>query len=83
MAEPAGDARALVEHIAHALVDAHDQVFVELVEEDGATVVELEVAEDEMGKVIGRQGRTARSFRAVLSALGQKQAKRLQLEILE
>jgi hypothetical protein len=75
--------RALVEHIAKALVDAPDQVFVETFEEDGETVLELEVAEAEVGKVIGRHGRTAKALRAVVNAAGLKQNKRYALEIIE
>jgi uncharacterized protein len=58
MTEPSGDVRALVELIAKSLVDAPDEVFVEKFDDD---VIELEVAESDVGKVIGRQGRTARA----------------------
>ncbi len=80
MPEPSGDVAHLVELIAKSLVDAPDDVFVELFD-DG--VIELEVAESDVGKVIGRQGRTARAFRALLSAAGHRAHKRYQLEILE
>jgi predicted RNA-binding protein YlqC (UPF0109 family) len=80
MTEPAGDVRYLVEYIAKALVDAPAEVFVEQFD-DG--VIELEVAETDVGKVIGRQGRTARAFRALLGAAGHRARKRYQLEILE
>ncbi len=83
MSEHNGDVRALVEHIAKALVDAPDQVFVEAFDEDGETVLELEVAEAEVGKVIGRHGRTAKALRAVVNAAGLKQNKRYALEIIE
>jgi hypothetical protein len=83
MSEHTGDVRALVEHIAKALVDAPDQVFVETVEEDGETVIELEVAEAEVGKVIGRHGRTAKALRTLISAANLKQNKRYVLEIIE
>jgi predicted RNA-binding protein YlqC (UPF0109 family) len=83
MSEQCGDVRALVEHVARALVDAPDQVSVNVVEEDGDTVVELEVAENDLGKVIGKQGRTARAMRALLGAAGIKADKRYSLEILE
>lgn len=83
MSEHTGDVRALVEYIAKALVDAPDQVFVETVEEDGDTVIELEVAEAEVGKVIGRHGRTAKAFRTLISAASLKQNKRYVLEIIE
>jgi uncharacterized protein len=80
MTEPHADVRQLVELIAKSLVDAPDDVFVEEFD-DG--VIELEVAESDVGKVIGRQGRTARAFRAVLSAAGHRAHKRYQLEIIE
>ena len=83
MSEQSGDVRALVEHVARALVDTPDQVSVNVVEEGGDTVVELEVAESDLGKVIGKQGRTARAMRALLGAAGIKADKRYSLEILE
>ena len=83
MSEPAGDVRVLVEQIAKALVDAQDQVFVEVVEENGETIIELEVAENEVGKVIGRHGRTAKALRTLLNAASMKHNKRYDLEILE
>lgn len=83
MSESSGDVRLLIENIAKALVDQPDQVFVEQVEEDRETVLELEVAEAEVGKVIGRQGRTARALRTLVNAAGVKQNKRYGLEILE
>ena len=75
-----GDVRALIELIAKSLVDAPDEVFVDQV--DG-NVIELEVAERDVGKVIGRQGRTARALRALLSAAGVRAHKRYSLEIIE
>jgi uncharacterized protein len=83
MNEQPGDAKVLVEHIARALVDAPDQVSVNQLEEDGETVLELTVAESDLGKVIGKSGRTARALRAVLGAAGFKAHKRYALEILE
>lgn len=83
MTESAGDVRVLLEKIAKALVDAPDQVFVEPVEEDGETVLELEVDPNDLGRVIGKHGRTARALRAVLAAAGVKSHKRYALEILE
>lgn len=80
MTESSGDVRALVEMIAKALVDAPGEVFVEQVDGD---VIELEVAESDVGKVIGRQGRTARALRALLSAAGVRAHKRYTLEIIE
>ncbi len=83
MSEPTGDVRALVEQIAKSLVDAPDQVIVTQVEEDDETVLELEVAPADVGKVIGKHGRTARAFRNLLSAAGVRLNKRFALEILE
>ena len=80
MTESPGDVRALIELVAKSLVDAPEEVFVE-VYDDG--VIELEVAENEVGKVIGRQGRTARALRALLSAAGHRAHKRYTLEIIE
>ncbi|MGA7854886.1 MAG: KH domain-containing protein [Candidatus Acidiferrales bacterium] len=75
--------KALVEDIAKALVDHPDQVQVRAVEGEQVTVLELRVAPDDLGKVIGRQGRTAKSIRTLLGAAGMKLKKRFTLEILE
>ncbi len=83
MSEQNGDARALLEHVVKALVDAPDQVQVNQVDEAQETVLELTVAPSEVGKVIGRQGRTARALRTLLSAAGIKLHKHYALEILE
>ncbi len=80
MTEQNADVRMLMEHIAKSLVDAPEQVFVEQLDGD---VIELEVAEGDMGKVIGRQGRTVRAMRAVLSAAGVRAHKRYTLEVVE
>jgi predicted RNA-binding protein YlqC (UPF0109 family) len=80
MTELNADVRMLIEHIAKSLVDAPEQVFVEQLDGD---VIELEVAESDMGKVIGRQGRTVRAMRAVLSAAGVRPHKRYTLEVVE
>jgi predicted RNA-binding protein YlqC (UPF0109 family) len=69
--------------IAKALVDNPDQVQVNAVEGEQVTVLELKVAPADLGKVIGRQGRTAKSIRTILGAAGMKMKKRLTLEILE
>jgi predicted RNA-binding protein YlqC (UPF0109 family) len=79
----AGDVRTLVEHIAKALVDTPDQVSVESSDDGDGTILELRVAPGDLGKVIGKQGRTARSIRTILSAAGMKLHKRVTLEILE
>ena len=83
MIEHVGDVRLLVEQIAKALVDTPDEVVVNQVEEDGETVLELEVAESDLGRVIGKQGRTARALRNLLNAAGVKAHRRYALEILE
>ena len=80
MTEPSGNICALLELIAKSLVDAPDDVFVEQFD-DG--VIELEVAENDVGKVIGRQGRTARAIRTLLNAAAQKSRRRYSLDILD
>ena len=75
--------KELVEAIAKALVDHPDQVVVKAVDGEQVTVLELRVAPDDLGKVIGRQGRTAKSIRTILGAAGMKLRKRFTLEILE
>ena len=75
--------KELVESIAKALVDHPDDVHVKSVEGEQVTVLELKVAPDDLGKVIGRQGRTAKSIRTLLGAAGMKLKKRFTLEILE
>jgi len=83
MSEQGADARLLVENIARALVDAPDKVSVEVAEHSDGTVLNLRVAPEDIGKVIGKQGRTARSLRTIVSAAGIKLRKRYSLEILE
>ena len=78
-----GGVKELVEDIAKALVDNPDQVQVRAVEGEQVTVLELGVHPNDLGKVIGRQGRTAKSIRTILGAAGMKLKKRLTLEILE
>ena len=73
----------LVESIAKALVDHPELVQVNAVEGEQVTVLELRVAPDDLGKVIGRQGRTAKSIRTLLGAAGMKLKKRYTLETLE
>jgi len=75
--------KALVEDIARSLVDHPDQVQVSEVEGEQTTVLELRVDPADLGKVIGKQGRTARAMRTLLGAAGTKQNKRVLLEILE
>lgn len=73
----------LIEMIAKALVDKPDEVEVTEVEGEQTTVIELKVAKEDLGKVIGKQGRTARALRTILSAASTKIRKRSVLEILE
>jgi predicted RNA-binding protein YlqC (UPF0109 family) len=75
--------KELIEQIAKALVDNPDEVSVRPIEWEQITVLELKVAQSDLGKVIGKQGRTARSIRTILSAAGMKLKKRFTLEILE
>ncbi|MCS6884583.1 MAG: KH domain-containing protein [Acidobacteriota bacterium] len=74
--------RDLVEAISKALVDNPDQVEVKEIEGEVTTVLELRVAAADLGKVIGKQGRTARAIRTLLGASGMKFKKRFVLEIL-
>jgi predicted RNA-binding protein YlqC (UPF0109 family) len=75
--------KELVEYIAKALVDEPDQVSVSEVSGDQTSVLELKVAKDDLGKVIGKQGRSARAMRTILSAASTKLKKRTVLEIIE
>jgi predicted RNA-binding protein YlqC (UPF0109 family) len=80
MTETTADVRLLTEKIAKWIVDAPDQVFVDHLEGD---VIELEVAEADVGKVIGRQGRNVRALRTLLSAAGVRARKRYTLEVID
>ena len=73
----------LVELIAKALVDKPEEVSVRAVEGEQVKVLELSVADEDLGKVIGKKGRTAKSIRTLLGAVGMKLKKRFTLEILE
>jgi uncharacterized protein len=73
----------LVEYLARALVDEPAAVKVESFEEEDAEVYELSVAEDDVGKVIGRGGRTVNAFRGVLRACAAKQDKRVLLDVVD
>jgi predicted RNA-binding protein YlqC (UPF0109 family) len=75
--------KQLVEDIAKALVDIPDEVVVRELAGEQVTVLELRVAASDLGKVIGKQGRTARSMRTILGAAGMKLNRRFTLEILE
>ena len=73
----------IVEYLARRLVDEPDAVRVEETEREGATVLQLHVAKDDVGKVIGRQGRIARALRTVVRASATRSDRRVLLEIIE
>jgi len=75
--------KELIEFIAKALVDNPDKVKVSEIEGEKTSVFELSVSKDDLGKVIGKQGRTARAMRTILSAASTKVRKRAVLEIIE
>ncbi|WP_243545042.1 KH domain-containing protein [Pseudodesulfovibrio tunisiensis] len=75
--------REMIEYIAKSLVDNPDEVNVSEVEGEQTSVIELKVAKEDLGKVIGKQGRTARAMRTLLGAASTKARKRAVLEILE
>ncbi len=75
--------KELIEMIAKALVDSPDEVAVRAIDGEQSTVLELRVAQNDLGKEIGKQGRTARSIRTILGAAGMKRKRRFTLEILE
>jgi predicted RNA-binding protein YlqC (UPF0109 family) len=80
MTQSNGDVRGLVETIAKWMVDAPGEVYVEHLDDD---VIELEVAEGDVGKIIGRQGRNVRALRTLLSAAGVRAHKRYTLEVID
>ena len=73
----------LIRYIATALVDHPDQIQIKETEQDETIIIELTVAKEDLGKVIGKQGRTARAMRSLLSAAAGKANKRSRLEIME
>jgi len=75
--------RDMIEYIAKSLVDSPDDVKVTEIEGEQTSVLELKVAKDDLGKVIGKQGRTARAMRTLLGAASSKAQKRAVLEIIE
>jgi uncharacterized protein len=80
---PAISLKELIEFLARALVDNPDDVQVSEVSGEQTVVLELRVAKEDLGKVIGKQGRTVKAMRAILSAASSKVRKRAELEILE
>lgn len=83
MSAETNELRELIEYIAKALVDAPEDVSVQQLEGEQTTVIELKVNKDDLGKVIGKQGRTARSIRTILNGASTKLNKRTVLEIIE
>ena len=75
--------KELVEYIVKSLVDSPDAVDVQVVEGEKTTILELRVAPEDIGKVIGKQGRIARALRTILSASASKSGRRTSLEILD
>jgi len=75
--------KELIEYLARALVDQPDEVHVSEISGEQTVVLELRVAKDDLGKVIGKQGRTVKAMRSLLSAASAKLRKRAELEILE
>lgn len=75
--------KQLLEHIAKALVDSPEHVQVQVVESERLIILELRVAEEDMGKVIGKQGRIAKAIRTVVSASAVKENKRVVVEIVQ
>ncbi len=74
--------KELVELLAKALVDQPDQVKVDLIEKERSTLIELRVAPEDMGKVIGRQGRIAKAIRSVVKVAATRQKKKVIVEIV-
>jgi predicted RNA-binding protein YlqC (UPF0109 family) len=83
MKSASDELRELIEYLARALVDLPDQVSVKQIEGEQTTVIELKVAKEDLGKVIGKQGRTARAIRTILNGASTKLKKRTVLEIIE
>jgi predicted RNA-binding protein YlqC (UPF0109 family) len=75
--------KELIEFVAKSLVDDAEAVVATSYDRGDQTIIELEVAPNDLGKVIGRQGRTARALRTLLAAAGQKSRRRTQLDILD
>ncbi len=75
--------KQLVETVCKSLVDNPDQVTVTQIDGEQTTILELRVHQSDLGKVIGKQGRTARAIRTILAAAGMKQRRRYNLEIIE
>lgn len=74
--------KELVENLAKALVDQPEKVVVNLIEKDKTTLIELKVAQEDMGKVIGKQGRIAKAIRTLVKVAATKQKKKVIVEII-
>lgn len=81
--KPLSELSKMIEYMAKMLVDLPDQVSVNEIEGENTTVIELKVAKEDLGKIIGKQGRTARAVRTVLNGASTKLRKRTVLEIIE
>lgn len=81
--KPLHELSKMIEYIARMLVDVPDKVQVSEIEGENTTVIELKVAKEDLGKIIGKQGRTARAVRTVLNGASTKLRKRTVLEIIE
>ena len=83
MSGNSGSMKELVAYIAKALVDQPDEVQVTEVEGEQTSVIELKVAKEDLGKVIGKQGRTARAMRTILNSMASKQGRKAMLEVVD
>lgn len=81
--KPLSELSKMIEYMARMLVDLPDQVEINEIEGENTTVIELKVAKEDLGKIIGKQGRTARAVRTVLNGASTKLRKRTVLEIIE
>lgn len=81
--KPLSELAKMMEYVARMLVDLPDQVEVHEIEGENTTVIELKVAKEDLGKIIGKQGRTARAVRTILNGASTKLRKRTVLEIVE
>ncbi|MGE0615605.1 MAG: KH domain-containing protein [Bacteriovoracia bacterium] len=83
MSQELGELSKLIKYMAQMLVDVPDQVEVNEIAGENTTVIELKVAKEDLGKIIGKQGRTARAVRTILNGASTKLKKRTVLEIVE
>ena len=83
MSQPLSELAKMIEYMAKMLVDVPDQVSVNEIVCENTTVIELKVVKEDLGKIIGKQGRTARALRTILNGASTKLRKRTVLEIIE